>query len=280
MFDVEHQSQPPLLNSKSSLSKSCTIPIMELPADDNRLTEQHDIITSNLGYHIHPTIVKALNEEAGTPAHEIRIADVSQGGQFENTAILPATLLTAQRTRIHFARLLATSTIPDDLRGQFDVVAVRLLHTNLVPDRFQEALDSLIALLKPGGWLQWIDWDPMTARIATVKPGADDIVLREILSRFSEALRTRKSGSTYKISTAMQLQLECEDSDMYVVTPEVRFTKNVVATALLFLERSDACTAEEASVLRGKVKTEIENSGSLLFYDLWCHIARKPIGSS
>lgn len=249
---------------------------MEPVAEESGLDEQHGFITSSLGYHIHPSIVKALTEDAQIPPHKIRIADVSRGDQFDHGAILPPTLLQAQRTRVQFGGSIATGKMKDDLRGQFDVVAVRLLHTKLVPDRFNEALDELTALLKPGGWLQWIDWDPMTARIATVKPGADDGVLRDVLYRFTEALRTRKAGSTYKISSAIGLHLEDEDSDMYTVTPEVRFTKNVVASALLYLERSDCCTAEEVSILRRKVKAEIEDSGSLLFYDLWCHIGRKP----
>lgn len=256
--------------------RKTAVSTMEPVAEESGLDEQHGFITSSLGYHIHPSIVKALTEDAQIPPHKIRIADVSRGDQFDHGAILPPTLLQAQRTRVQFGGSIATGKMKDDLRGQFDVVAVRLLHTKLVPDRFNEALDELTALLKPGGWLQWIDWDPMTARIATVKPGADDGVLRDVLYRFTEALRTRKAGSTYKISSAIGLHLEDEDSDMYTVTPEVRFTKNVVASALLYLERSDCCTAEEVSILRRKVKAEIEDSGSLLFYDLWCHIGRKP----
>ncbi|GIZ45135.1 hypothetical protein CKM354_000831700 [Cercospora kikuchii] len=245
---------------------------MSTSTEENQLNEQNDFITSSLGYHIHPTIVKALTEDAKLLPENIRIADISRGDQF-NGSVSPDTLAQAKRVKLPFG---GYSSTVKDLQGQFDVVAVRLLHTNLKSDRFNEALDELVALLKPGGWLQWIDWDPMTARIATVKAGAPDTVLRDVLNRFTDALRAQKAGSTYKISTAMSLELEDEESDMYTVTPEVRFTENVVAGALLYLERSGHCTAEEASELRAKVKEEIESAGSLLFYDLWCHVARKP----
>ncbi|KAI5357180.1 putative S-adenosyl-L-methionine-dependent methyltransferase [Septoria linicola] len=248
-------------------------------AEDDTLKRQHGFITATLGYHIHPSIVRALSKDSHLRPGDIKIADVSRGNQSDTGVELPPSLAEAERTRIQFGGSIATGRMKDDLRGQFDVVAVRLLHTNLRPDRFNEALDDLIALLKPGGWLQWIDWDPMTARIATVKPGAPDTVLRDILYRFTDALRTQKAGSTYRISTAMSLQLEDEDSEMYTVTPEVQFTKTVVASAILYLERSGHCTAEEASDLRAKVKDEIDSADSLLFYDLWCHVARKPSAS-
>ncbi|KAF2213870.1 hypothetical protein CERZMDRAFT_95900 [Cercospora zeae-maydis SCOH1-5] len=244
---------------------------MSTYTEESQLIEQHNFITSSLGYHIHPTIVKALTEDTKL-SQNIRIADISRGDQFKGK-VSPSIISQAQRVRLPFGGYSNNRT---DLQGQFDVVAVRLLHTDLKPDRFNEALDELVALLKPGGWLQWIDWDPMTARIATVKAGAPDTVLRDVLNRFTDALRAQKAGSTYKISTAMSLQLGDEESDMYTVTPEVRFTDNVVAGALLFLERNGHCTTAEASELRAKVKEEIESSSSLLFYDLWCHIARKP----
>ncbi|KAM3416496.1 hypothetical protein BST61_g8087 [Cercospora zeina] len=245
---------------------------MSTASEESQLSEQHGFITSGLGYHIHPTIVRALTEDTKQSPRDIRIADISRGDQFSGD-VSPTILTRAKRVKLPFGGYSSNRT---DLQGQFDVVAVRLLHTNLKPDRFNEALDELVALLKPGGWLQWIDWDPMTARIATVKAGAPDTVLRDVLNRFTDALRAGKAGSTYRISTAMSLQLEDEESDMYTVTPEVRFTENVVAGALLFLERSGHCTPAEASDLRAKVREEIESAGSLLFYDLWCHIARKP----
>lgn len=116
----------------------------------------------------------------------------------------------------------------------------------------------------------------MTARVATVKPGAPDSVLRDVLFRFTDALRAQKTGSTYKISTAMRLRLTNEDSDHYTVTPSEEFTRNVVSSALLYLERSGAIDAKEASDLRAKVLEEIRTAGSLIYYDLWCHIAMKP----
>lgn len=120
---------------------------MELSTEN----EQHEFITAGLGFLIHPAIEKALSFDAYTRPDEIRIADVARGEQFSDGARLAPSLNQARRTRIEFGGSIATGKMKDDLRGQFDIVAVRLLHTRLRPDKWDETLEDLVALLKPGG---------------------------------------------------------------------------------------------------------------------------------
>jgi hypothetical protein len=55
---------------------------------------------------------------------------------------------------------------PEEENGTYDVVAVRFMTTVLNGSEWDMALKGLLALLKPGGWLQWIDFD---ASVTTVK---------------------------------------------------------------------------------------------------------------
>jgi hypothetical protein len=260
----------------SALRSRLKLPHADSPSENSRLADQHRFITSGLGFTIHPIIEKGLSLQAYTRPNKIKIADISRGDQFMDGAALPPSLNLAQRIHIPWGGSIGNDKTNDEFRGQFDIVAVRLLHTNLQADRWASVLKDLVALLRPGGYLQWIDFDPMTARIATVKPGASDSVLRGILNHFTDALRAQKAGSTYRISTAMRQHLINDESDMFTVAPDVQFTRTVVASALLYLERSGNLTGEEASELRARVKEEIDAADSLIYYDLWCHIGKKP----
>lgn len=63
---------------------------------------------------------------------------------------------------------------------------------------------------------------------------------------------------------------------MYPLNPEVSLSRSVANTAIRSLEKSGALSHEEAKDLIPKLDEEITKDSPLLWYDLWCHIARKP----
>ncbi|EME83858.1 uncharacterized protein MYCFIDRAFT_172926 [Pseudocercospora fijiensis CIRAD86] len=208
-------------------------------AEDKRLNEEHNFISSGLGYNSRGT-----RESNFLPWRHFHLP--------------PKTLLST--------RFLSTD------RGTYDVVCIRLLHASLEPHQWDEAMKNLVALLKPGGWLQWVDWDPMTARIATVKPGAPDGILRGLLNDYADAMRAARVGNTYRIPNAMRPYLEEEDSDMYTIDPSVELSKIIASGAISYVQRVGKYTSAEAGEVGAKTEQEIDEAGSLCFFDLWAHI--------
>ncbi|KAK4624224.1 hypothetical protein CLAFUW4_05409 [Fulvia fulva] len=241
-------------------------------AEATRIAEQHEYITSGLGFLIHPVIEHHIKDCEGP----IRIADVSEGLQFPSDNDFRWPKCPIEVTRISIRDVIK----PDGLHesaGTFHVVAVRLAHLSIGNTHWNTAIHNLTSLLRPGGWIQWTDWDPRTARIAGVKPGAEDKALRDLLQRYSDFLKEKQVGTTYRISSSLtDTGLGQEDSDMYPLPPDVGLTRNIAHGALRQLETAESVGSEEVERLRKEVDDEIEAGGSLIWYDLWCHIARKP----
>lgn len=244
--------------------------------ESTRLEDEDKFITSGLGYWLHPTVKQSLQPSSEGCPSNLLVADVSRGKQFMGAELFPPEAKNNQVDKISFEQISSPTGLPSDLEGKYDAVCVRVLHTSLDVEQWERSVQKLAGLLKPGAWLQWVDWDPMTARIATVRPGAPDGVLRGVLYDFSDTLRSKKVGSTWRIAASLRPHLEGIDSDMYSISPQVELTKVVAFGATSYLQRCGEYTASKAREVEAKLEHEIDEAGSLVFYDLWCHIARKP----
>ena len=161
------------------------------------IAEQQRVIQSGLGFDIHPDIWTALS---GTKSG-LRIADISPGTQFHHEGDSNPS---SSYEKVDFEEIAVPGRLAEGKKGVFDIVAVRLLHTALPNDAWDQAVLNLVSLLRPGGWLQWVDWDPLTARLAGARPGTTDAILRDVLQRFRDDLQARKVGITYRIPNAMK----------------------------------------------------------------------------
>ncbi|SMY22377.1 unnamed protein product [Zymoseptoria tritici ST99CH_1A5] len=244
--------------------------------EQTRQEAQHAYIKKALGFTIHPDIDTSLSaiNESGLRALEISIIP-----QFETSDLTNPPIHLSEH--IHPRELAKDNDLnkPSLLEiGQFDFITLNLLHTTLRSDKWDSITTRLIQLLKPGGWIQWVDWDPSTLRIAGVRPGTPDATaLRALLRRYTDTLSGRQIGSTYRIEATFKQQGLVEiDSDMYPIAPEVEFTKNVVEGVVMELEEWGVLGREEAKKLKAEVGEEVEKGGVLIWWDLWCHIGRKP----
>ncbi|KAI9707966.1 MAG: hypothetical protein M1820_004385 [Bogoriella megaspora] len=161
-----------------------------------RLTAQHYLWTQHQGYHIHPSV--------GFPSSgDIQIADIACGNclwlldsrnsttdafqatwtgfdisdaQFPKEALLPSNV---------FLRTLDIYDVPSDLHGKFDLIHLRMLGFGVRDSDPIPVLRTLLALLKPGGWLQWDEadheFDPPNAA-----PGTSNARMQEL----QKAIRT------------------------------------------------------------------------------------------
>ncbi|KAL7917296.1 S-adenosyl-L-methionine-dependent methyltransferase [Trichoderma austrokoningii] len=64
----------------------------------------------------------------------------------------------------------AFEAFPAEFLGSFDVVNLRFFITLLNGKNIRPLLDNLKSLLKPGGFLQWLDFDPRSAKAIAIDP--------------------------------------------------------------------------------------------------------------
>ena len=64
---------------------------------------------------------------------------------------------------------------------------------------------------------------------------------------------------------------------MYTIDPSVELSKIIASGAISYLQRNGKYTSAEAQDVGIKTEQEIDQAGSLCFFDLWSHIGRKPV---
>lgn len=241
--------------------------------DISSLEKQQEYITTALGFVLHPSIRQNFSR-SGHATRKINIAIVSD---IALSADADSSLDISSMNLLPHEVLSSTGLDPE-LVGHFDVVVVNHVHTWLEDNQWDSAIQNLADLLSPGGWIQWVDWDPITARIAGSKPGTPDASnLRELLRRYTDALQARKVGSTYRILNTLRSHGFVEtDSDLYPITPDNGFTHVVADEAIRYLERIGEFSRELARSFHTKIDYELGASGPLVWYDLWCHIGQTP----
>ncbi|KAL8673086.1 MAG: hypothetical protein Q9168_002469 [Polycauliona sp. 1 TL-2023] len=144
-----------------------------------RLNFQHHTLRQLLGYTVHPTI-KSMGQLPSKPI----IADVGAGtGQW--LIDLSRELPTAQLDgfdisedqfpskqwlppQMSLAKLDIKQPIPSELRGKYHVVHVQLFLCVVGKHEMELVLGNLKDMLKPGGYLQWVEYDPTTFKVISI----------------------------------------------------------------------------------------------------------------
>ncbi|KAJ5989408.1 hypothetical protein N7481_004618 [Penicillium waksmanii] len=130
-----------------------------------RLERQYNVWQSNIGYLLHPAI---------TQRGKLRVADVGTGTGIwlrDLSKILPGTCQldgfdlsdamffkkTPRPTNVSFIQHNLLKPFPAQFTAQYDVVNVRAMVVALSSDEWEPALRNLMSLLRPGGYIQWLD---------------------------------------------------------------------------------------------------------------------------
>ncbi|KAI7282792.1 hypothetical protein KC345_g3324 [Hortaea werneckii] len=134
--------------------------------ESQRLNLQHDLYVKSTGFHLHPRIVATLPADA-------RIAEVATGTGIWLRSLAASSQASSgwkytgfdlsaeqfppqpERKEVDFRVLDILKPPPEEEKGRYDVVHVRLLVCGLKGTDWQHAATNILALLKPGGWIQW-----------------------------------------------------------------------------------------------------------------------------
>lgn len=137
----------------------------------DRLVFQHNILLPCQGYYLHPDIVPL---RAGA-----RVADLATGSgiwitefaeRFPSTEchgfdisdiMYPANGTLPANVQLHLANV--KQPFEERWLGAFDVVHIRYLLAAMSINDWSNVLRNVVTLLKPGGWLQWVENDTASA---------------------------------------------------------------------------------------------------------------------
>ncbi|CAD6580719.1 MAG: hypothetical protein ASARMPREDX12_000249 [Alectoria sarmentosa] len=162
-----------------------------------RLQCQHYLWKETLGYLIHPSIplegkdLKIADVGTGTGAWLLDLAkdlpssiqldgfDISASG-YPQVEWLPQ--------NVSLQALDASKEPPEHLVGKYDIVHLRLFLIVVNENDPKPFLNHCMRLLKPGGWLQWEEYDQNTQKIVTSNASASTVNL----TAMSEFIKVQK----------------------------------------------------------------------------------------
>ncbi|KAI0376444.1 hypothetical protein F5Y04DRAFT_266301 [Hypomontagnella monticulosa] len=141
-----------------------------------RLHLQHLLFQNTLGYLLEPHVQNYVEETTATNAKQLRIADLACGngvwlldvarelsdkgvsaqldGYDVNSVNFPSPAFLPQSVTFKKLDILA-KPLPEELIGAYDVVHIRAFVSIIINEDTTPFLSSVLALLKPGGWVQW-----------------------------------------------------------------------------------------------------------------------------
>lgn len=131
-----------------------------------RLTAQHHLITQRIGGLIYPAISNEIRSRK-----DLAIADVGCGNgiwaieaaeEYPLAEVIGIDISDAQfpwtcPENCCFHVLDMMRPVDQDYKGCFDLINVRLLAGSLEGKEFTPIIDNLHQMLKPNGWIQWLD---------------------------------------------------------------------------------------------------------------------------
>jgi SAM-dependent methyltransferase len=138
-------------------------------SESERLDLQHEFLKKTLGYLLHPRTSPSLS-------HSARIADVATGTgvvcidlartlpsscQLDGFDISASQFPPVEKLprNVRLQVLDAKGSVPSDMRGKYDIVIIRYLVAAMGPQDWEVVARNAFMLLKPGGWLQWMEAD-------------------------------------------------------------------------------------------------------------------------
>ncbi|KAF2726554.1 hypothetical protein EJ04DRAFT_530178 [Polyplosphaeria fusca] len=275
--------------------------IEEIP---ERQDEQHIITTETLGFLIHPNIA--------TTSPTAKIADIGAGSGSWLLDVAKSLPSTCQLTGFDItpSAFPPPETWPSNLSfklhdmflpfpasevGAYDVVAVRFTSSVAAREEWARSIANLMTLLKPGGWLQWIDScnfalynsTPGTSRAACqeIYDGLDPFRHKAdpVIGLMMREARNLRRDDVFRGLGLVDVHEDVFSSDrLQDIEGKARdkATRNIMVCFLACLEglvavEGSGWTNERIERLREKAMKEIDE-GVYHTLDQVCIIGRKP----
>ncbi|KAK5137530.1 hypothetical protein LTR08_008510 [Meristemomyces frigidus] len=149
-----------------------------------RLNLSHYIWLASFGFNLHPRIEDAIEGK-----DRLKIADVGTGtgiwlldmaNELPRSAQLDGIDISFTQCpprawlpkNVNLRQVDVFSEIPDDLVEKYHVIHIRHFVCVVGGDDPRPLLQNLLRMLKPGGWLQWDEWDVLNRHFTKTHPDA------------------------------------------------------------------------------------------------------------
>ncbi|KGO76126.1 hypothetical protein PITC_006720 [Penicillium italicum] len=178
-----------------------------------RLDEQFDLLTENIGYLLHPSVRDKMHPHA-------RVADIATGtaaflrnlahdwpdailhGYDISTSLYPPNRTLPKNVTLYL--LDARKDVPVSLYGQYDIVHVRLIAAGLTSSEWGRVVRNLSKLLKPGGAMQWEECDFTNVRHLPGRPDSTTGAASAIGLMFQTAMKPRFEYGWNRLASDMR----------------------------------------------------------------------------
>lgn len=156
-----------------------------------RLDVQHQCILSCQGYYLHPSIpcppagAQIADLCTGTAIWLREVASANPGVECHgfdiSDTMFPSQELLPPDVHLH----LADVKEPFESRwlGYFDIVHLRLIQAAMRTEEWGFVLRNITTLLKPGGWLQWVEGDTSVSVRHACRPAAPPGTAKQSLAK-------------------------------------------------------------------------------------------------
>jgi SAM-dependent methyltransferase len=268
----------------------------------DRLDEQHVFTTKTFGFLIHPNIkiaspnAKIADVGAGSGAWLLDVAKHSPSTyQFIGYDLTASGFPASEKlpSNVAFKTHDMTATFPASELGTYDVVAVRFVSSVAERAEWIKSVANLMTLLKPGGWLQWID--SCNFQIYNSVAGTSRAACQEIfdgLEPFRQkkepviGIMMRESGNVKRIESFQEVGFVEVHEDVFSsdrlqdLPARDTMTRNILVCFIDCLKSligvdGSGWTSERIDVLAEKAMQEVDQ-GAYHTLDQICIVGRKP----
>jgi ubiquinone/menaquinone biosynthesis C-methylase UbiE len=210
--------------------------------------------------------------------------DIS-GALFPSATELSADNL-GDRMQFHMGNIADTEGVSSEFEGVFDIVNIRFIHVNLLGKQWDQAVKNLVSMLKPGGYVQWADWDVRTFRICQNEPLAPKKGIEELVSGAQKFLATRDTGATTRLPQMLadngivDLTSELYPSDLdeecrtFLTRTFLGAAPEMIRNVVIPMEGS-GWDEERLERVWKHAQSDIQAGKAFTRWETYCHVGRK-----
>lgn len=278
-------------------------PLARDTVESARLNRQHRQFENNLGFVIHPSIpitgpnLRIADFGTGTgiwlidvakkvsPTCQLNGFDIS-GAQFPDPSKVPSNVTFLQHDLF--------KPLPEQYWGTYDIIQARALCLAMNTEDWEKAVSNFMLLLKPGGRLQWVDFDgsPESFRAVSTKPRDGISALEQGIAVFHRwaDMQGRKLDDCKSLPDVFkQCGLEEIESKVAGTDSDVKTRAECSHTMIVTLDRlfnkfakvpGSGITSKEVSELVKAMRKEAEAEEHYMRIELIAVVGRKPVTPS